>query len=155
MQKSDLKDFWFYQYQDGSPDELALQLNCFEASVYHVIKNSSQLDKNLIVPLFIRDINPTLWYNNTTGIFRIYNISRNINPLWMKYLNINQYVKIQDNDSVRFLESLLDKGKMVILQTVFERVRFYHKYNPEYDLNTYHQGVENHLNVNYNPILQN
>jgi hypothetical protein len=147
MQKSDLKDLWFYQHRDGSPDGLALQLNCFEASLYHIIKNSSQLGRNLIVPLFIRDINPTLWYNNSTGVFRIYNISRNISPLWTKYIKLNQYVKKQDKNSVHFLESLLDEGHMVILQTVFERVKFYHKYDSEYDLNIYHQGIENHVNI--------
>jgi hypothetical protein len=114
MQKSDLERLYFFQNKDGSTDIVADSLNCFGSSVYNIVKNSNNIDENLIIPLFIRDINPTLWYNTTSGVFRIYNQSRNLTPLWQNYIRVNRDIKKRDKNSVHFLESLLDKGQMVI-----------------------------------------
>jgi hypothetical protein len=147
MKKSDLDNFYFFKSIDGENDIVAMELNCFEASVYNIIKNMNLINKDSIVPLFIRDITPTLWYNSTTGIFRLNNQSKDIIPLWHKYVNIHKYVMKHDKGSLRFLEALLDKGQMVIVQTVFEILNYYVKYDPEYDLNQYYEGEANHANI--------
>ncbi len=146
MQKFDLNNLTFFTNKDGSVDNVALSLSCFDCSIYNILKNNRAFDKELIVPLFIRDIYPTLWYNDKTGVFRIINQSRNINPLWTNYVKVAQYDRLQDRDSLRLLESLLDKGQIVIMQTVFELIKYYDKYNPNFDLNEYNQDI-NHVNI--------
>ncbi len=147
MKKSDLKDLSFFREKDGAPDMFSLQLNCFETSVYNILLNQFKLDKKLIAALFIRDVNPTFWHNRTTGTFRMYNLSRNLVPLWTKYVKINTYVKEEDGEAVRFIESLLDQGHMVIFDTVFEMLGFYRKYDPYFDLKNFHPGVDDHNNI--------
>lgn len=147
MKKSDLKDLRFFREKDGTPDMFSLQLNCFETSIYNILLNHFKLDKKLIAALFIRDVNPTFWRNRTTGIFRMYNLSRNLVPLWTKYVRVNTYVKEGDSGAVGFIESLLDRGHMVILDTVFEILSFYRKYNPAFELKDFRPGVEDHNNI--------
>lgn len=147
MQKSDLENFCFFSNRDGSYDVVSMALNCFESSVYNVVKNNRSLEKELVIPLFIRDISPTLWYNNASGIFRIYNRSKNITPLWKKYITVHTDVKRKDKNAVGFLETLLDKGQMVIIQTVFERVKYLSWYNPNFEFDSYYEGEEQHANI--------
>lgn len=147
LQKSDLKHLTFFRKQNGIADHTAMSLYCFESAVYNIIKNSTAVESKLVKPLFLRNIQPTFWYNDETGIFRINNESISLVPLWHKYISITKHVKIKDKGSIRFLESLLDKGHMVILQTVFERVKFYQKYHPEFDFNNYYRGEANHANI--------
>ncbi|WP_024832347.1 hypothetical protein [Ruminiclostridium josui] len=147
MKKCDLKDLNFFLLSDGEEDTVSLQLNCLESSIYNILKNSINIDKNVIASLFIRDINPSLWLHNTDNTLRINNESKNLTPLWSKYIKLNEYVKIQEKDSIDLLKWLLDEGHMVIVQTVFEKMKFYHKYDPNFDLNTYYQGPQNHVNI--------
>ncbi|MDF2986918.1 MAG: hypothetical protein K0R50_2428 [Eubacterium sp.] len=147
MQKSDLDNFCFFKNKDGTYDVVSMALNCFEASVYNVVKNNKALEKDQVIPLFINDLNPTLWFNNTSGIFRIYNQSRNLSPLWKKYITVHKVVKKRDKNAAAFLESLLDIGQMVIIQTVFERVKHLAWYNPNFDLDLYYEGEEQHANI--------
>ena len=147
LKKSDLVHLTFFRKPNGSVDHTAMSLYCFESSVYNIIKNNEDINSEHIKPLFLRNIQPTFWYNDETGVFRINNRSIDIIPIWHKYINITKYVKFKDENSIHFLESLLDKGYMVILQTVFERLRFYQKYDPEFDFNNYYQGEANHANI--------
>ncbi len=147
MKKSDLKDLSFFKEKVGTPDMFSLQLNCFEASVYNILLNQFKLDKKLIAALFIRDVNPTFWRNSTTGVFRLYNLSRNLVSLWTKYVRVNTYVREGDSGAVGFIESLLDQGHMVILDTVFEILSFYSKYNPDFDMKDFRPGVDDHNNI--------
>ena len=147
MNKSDLKHLSFFRKANGSVDHTAMSLYCFESAVYNIIKNDAAVGSAFAKPLFIRNIQPTFWYNDETGIFRINNESINLFPLWYKYIKVTKYVKVSDKNSIHFLQSLLDKGYMVILQTVFERIKFYQKYDPEFDFNNYYQGEANHANI--------
>lgn len=147
LEKSDLKDLSFFSKPNGSADQTAMSVNCFESAVYNIIKNSSSIGSEMARPLFLRNIQPTFWYNAETGSFRINNESINLIPIWHKYIKINKYVKKQDKNSISFLERLLDNGNMVILQTVFERISFYQKYDPEFDFKDYFQGEANHANI--------
>lgn len=147
MNKYDLKALNFFKFNDGKDDLVSLQLNCMESSIYNILKNSVSIDKSLITSLFIRDINPALWLSKTDNTLRINNQSKNLTPLWNKYIKLNEYVKIQEKDSIDFLKALLDKGHMVIVQTVFEKMKFYHKYDADFDLSTYFQGPQNHVNI--------
>lgn len=147
MQKSDLKDLIFFHNRDGSVDEVAMSLNCFECSVYNILNNSKALSKEQIVPLFIKDINPTLWCDNTTGVFKITNQNSSLVPLWHKYVSVSKQVKREDTDSIHYLEEILDRGKVVVIQTVFPRLKYYIEYNPDFDLSTYDDGESNHVNI--------
>ncbi len=147
MNKCDLKDLNFFKFSDGKDDFVSLQLNCMESSIYNILKNSVNLDKNIIASLFIRDINPALWLHKSEDILRINNQSKNLTSLWSKYIKLNEYVKVGDKDSIDFLKGLLDEGHMVIVQTVFEKMKFYHKYDADFDLSTYFQGPQNHVNI--------
>jgi|GEM_PF-2827011 len=142
---SDLKDLRFFTEKDGTRDMLSMQLNCFETSVYNILLNQYKLDRKQVADLFIRDINPTCWINRTTGIYRMYNLSRNITPLWTKYVKVNSCVKEGDPESVKFIEELLNQGQMVILNTVFELISFYIRYNPDYDIKNFTPGVDDHF----------
>ncbi len=145
--KRDLKDFNFFKLSNGKEDFISLQLNCLEASIYNILKNTVNIDKNIISSLFVRDINPALWLHKTDEILRLNNESKNLPSLWSKYIQLNEYVKIQEKDSINLLKKLLDEGHMVILQTVFEKMKFYHKYDPNFDVSTYYQGPQNHVNI--------
>ncbi|PYG86988.1 hypothetical protein LY28_02610 [Ruminiclostridium sufflavum DSM 19573] len=145
--KSGLKKLTFFVGSDGKHDETAMALNCFEAAVYNLSKNSGKLDKSQIVPLFIKDINPVLCYEDATGVFSFTSQSSNLQALWHKHIKLNQYVKEQDKNALPFLESLIDKGQMVILQTVFQRIKYYAEYNPDFDLSTYFHGAAPHVNI--------
>ncbi len=147
MEKFDLKTLSFFSKPNGSVDHTAMSLYCFESAVYNITKNSGYIEREMAKSLFLRNIHPTFWYNAETGSFRINNKSINLIPIWHKYIKINKYVKKQDKNSISFLESLLDSGNMVILQTVFERISFYQKYNPEFDCKDYFQGEANHANI--------
>lgn len=142
-----MNDLSFFKKPNGTFDQTAMSLNCFESAVYNIMKNDKAIEHNIVRPLFIRNIQPTFWYNADTGVFRINNESISIIPIWHNYVRINKYVKIQDKNSISFLEGLLDKGYMVILQSVFERMKFYEKYDPEYDFKDYFQGEANHANI--------
>lgn len=147
MQKSDLKDLSFFHNSDGSIDEAAMTLNCFESSVYNTLINNKALKKEQIVPLFIKDINPILWCNNSTGVFKITNQNSSLAPLWHRYISVNKQVKRNDQNSIHYLEEILDTGKSVIMQTVFPKFKYYIEYNPEFDLSTYDDGESNHVNI--------
>ena len=147
LQKSDLKNLTFFRKLNGSVDHTAMSLYCFESAVYNIIKNNTVVESEFVKSLFIRNIQPTFWYNDESGVFRINNESISLIPIWHKYIRITKHVKIKDKDSMHFLESLLDRGYMVILQTVFERVKFYQKYDPKFDLSNYYQGEANHANI--------
>ncbi len=144
MMESDLKDLSFFTEKDGTRDMFSMQLNCFESSVYNILLNQFKMNKKQIAALFIRDINPTFWINRTTGSYRMYNLSRNITPLWTKYVKVNTYLREGDRESVRFIEELLNQGHMVIVTTVFEVLSFYRRYDPAYDINDYSPAVEDH-----------
>lgn len=147
LKKTDLNEFWFFRKKDNSEDKLAMALSCYEAAIYNIVKNSGQLDKSLIIPLFLRDISPILSYEEDTGVFFITNENSNYAPVWHKYIRLISYVKEQDNHAIEFLESLLDKGQMVMLQTVFQKVNYYAEYNPDFDMNSYFNGAAPHVNI--------
>lgn len=107
INKTDLNEFLFFLNRDNSEDKLAMALSCYEASIYNILKNSGQLDKNLIIPLFLRDINPILTYEEDTGVFFITNENSNYSPVWHKYIKLINYVREQDNNAIAFLESLV------------------------------------------------
>ncbi|OPX42198.1 hypothetical protein CLHUN_38480 [Ruminiclostridium hungatei] len=90
INRAELSTLNFFRTSEGEIDEAAMALNCFEVSVYNILKNSGQLSKEKVIPMFLRDINPVLWYNDETGIFRIHNQSRNVFPLWGKYVRLNR-----------------------------------------------------------------
>lgn len=147
LKKTDLNEFRFFLNKDSSEDKLAMALSCYEASIYNIVKNSGHLDKSLIIPLFLRDINPILTYEEDTGVFFITNENSNYAPVWHKYIRLINYVKEKDNNAIVFLESLLDKGQMVMLQTVFQKIKYYAEYNPDFDLNSYFNGAAPHVNI--------
>jgi hypothetical protein len=147
MKKSDLENFCFYKNKDGSDDIVAMSLNCFEASVYNMVKNSYPLEKDILLPLFLKEIYPVLWYNNTSGVFRLFNQNRIVAPLWTRYIQVDRHVRRRDANSIQFLESLLDKGQMVMIQTAFSYVRFLTWWNPDYDFSTFLDGEEYHVMI--------
>lgn len=147
LKKTDLNEFWFFLNKDNSEDKLAMALSCYEAAIYNIVKNNAQLGKSLIIPLFLRDINPILTYEEDTGVFSITNENSNYAPVWHKYIKLISYVKEQDNHAIEFLESLLDQGQMVMLQTVFQKIKYYTEYNPDFDLNSYINGAAPHVNI--------
>ncbi|QNU65827.1 hypothetical protein EHE19_013085 [Ruminiclostridium herbifermentans] len=147
MKKTDLNDLSFFLNKDNSEDKLAMALSCYEAAIYNIVKNSNQLDKSIIIPLFIRDINPILTYEEETGVFFITNENSNYAPVWHKYIKLITYVKERDKHAIEFLESLLDKGHMVMLQTVFQKIKYYAEYDPDFDLNSYFNGAAPHVNI--------
>ncbi len=152
---SSLKDLSFFKEKDGTTDMFSLQLNCFETSVYNILLNQFKLDKKQIAALFIRDINPTCWINRTTGNYRMYNLSRNITPLWTKYVKVNTYVREGDRESVKYIEELLNRGQMVIINTIFEILSFYRRYNPAYDTKDYNPGAEDHFCIILHHDMEN
>lgn len=147
MNRAELYTLTFFRTADGETDEAAAALNCFEVSVYNILKNSRQLSKEMVIPLFLRDINPVLWYNKETGIFRFHNRTRNVLPLWRKYVGLNRVETHGNADAIRVLENLLDQNKMVILQTVFNRLNFFIHYSPAFNMADYNDAEDQHANV--------
>ncbi len=147
LKKTDLNGYSFFLNKDNSKDKLAMSLSCYEAAIYNIVKNSSQLSKSTIIPLFLRDITPILTYEEDTGVFFITNENSNYAPVWHKYIKLINYVKEKDNHAIEFLESLLDKGHMVMLQTVFQKIKYYAEYNPDFDMNSYFDGAAPHVNI--------
>jgi hypothetical protein len=147
MQKSDLNNLKFFYNSNGRADEVAMSLNCFESNVYHILINNEELKKEQVVPLFIRDINPILWRNNVTGVFKISNQNSSLIPLWNKYISANKHVAKRDKNSISYLEKILDTGKPVIMQTVFQKLKYYADYNADFDVSTYDSGEANHVNI--------
>jgi hypothetical protein len=147
MKKSDLENFYFYNNRDGSEDIIAISLNCFEASIYNVVKNSYKLPKDILLPLCLKEIYPSFSYNEATGVFRLLNLNQRVIPIWSKYIKINKVVRKRDSQSIKFLEDLLDKGQMVMVQTAFANVRFLKWWDPNYDLNTFLEGEGHHIMI--------
>ena len=119
MQKSDLKNLNFFYKSDGSVDEVAMDLNCFECSVYNILNCNKKLKREQIVPLFIKDINPTLWCNNTNGVFKISNQNSSLVPLWNKYIGVSEYIKSRDSGSIHYLKKYLIRAKRLLSRRFF------------------------------------
>ncbi len=147
MNSSNLESLNFFLNKNGGKDAVSYSLNCFEACVCNILKNKYIDERDLLAALFLREINTTLWVNDTTGIFRIYNLNDNIIPPWRSFVKVEQFVKRQDNTSLQFLERLLDMGQMVMIQTVFEKIKYYVWYDTESDINHFDDGDYNHVSM--------
>ncbi|HEX3029373.1 MAG TPA: hypothetical protein VHT34_08740 [Clostridia bacterium] len=147
MQFDDLASYKFYFDKEGEDDRIATAIDCFETCIYIILKNKYPDEGDMITPLFLREINPTLWIDNTTGIFRIHNPNDNIIPLWKKFVKVEQLEKRHDEPAMQLLESLLEKNQMVMVQTVFAKIKYYAWHNPEYDVNTFVDGCDNHVSL--------
>ncbi len=121
LKKTDLNEISFFLNKDNSKDKLAMALSCYEASIYNIVKNSGQLGKSLIIPLFLRDINPILTYEEDTGVFFITNENSNYAPVWHKYIKIINYVKEQDSHAIEFLKVFWIKGKWLCYRLFFKK----------------------------------
>lgn len=144
MQKEQMQKYNFFKFQDGSEDNISMMLYCYEAAIYNIFKNITDFKRKVGISLFLKDINPLLWQNDTTGAFRITNLSRCIQSLWPEFIKINEYIKKDDSDAISFLESLLDQGQFVILQTPFQYLKYFIRYDPHFDMKLY-QEEQNHV----------
>ncbi len=147
MQLDKLASFKFYFDKFGEEDKIATAMNCFEACIYAILKNKYPEEADMITSLFLREINPTLWIDNTTGTFRIHNPNDKIIPLWRKFVKVEQLEKQHDESAIQLLESMLDENQMVMIQTVFAKIKYYVWYNPEYDVSTFVDGYHNHVSL--------
>ncbi|HEX3029374.1 MAG TPA: hypothetical protein VHT34_08745 [Clostridia bacterium] len=147
MNSSNLESLNFFLNKNGGKDAVSNSLNCFEACVCNILKNKYIDERDMLAALFLREINTTLWVNDTTGVFRIYNLNDNIIPPWRRFVKVDQFVKRQDDTSLQFLESLLDMEQMVMIQTVFEKIKYYVWYDTESDINNFDDGDYNHISL--------
>ncbi len=145
MKVSELKNLQFFQNSSGTDDLVSMSLNCFDATVYTTLKNNKNISRKKRLELFVRDINPVLWYHPDSGLFRLCNQSRNITPLWREYIGLNIYTMKDDKNAMSVLENLLDKNDMVLIQTVFYKLPFINWYDPNAEYQSFVEDEQEHV----------
>lgn len=132
MNLENIKNFAFKYDNTGEVDIYSqCILNCFEQKIYFVLKNQYSYIKNFPFAL-LNNISIYVPIVNQHYISRIYTTDEGT----IDFIHLNKtYCKGGKEDSfdktVCEIDSLLNKGKFVIVQTFIERLKFTRYYNPE------------------------
>lgn len=109
------------QYYMSPEDELVFDLPCIQSCIYYVLKTEFQLPVDQIFEPFLRDITFSFQENETGSIREIGFLNSIIHDQLFK----RHYILGKGSKTFREVESLLDQGKILVIQAYAPRLPFH------------------------------
>jgi hypothetical protein len=108
-------------YGSLEDEDLITNLTCFQACLYYLLKTELNCDDDALCEIFLRDITFGIEETAAGRINEICFLDTSINEFgFKKHYILGQGVKVLSQ-----VETLLDQGKAVIIQTYIHRVPFF------------------------------